>query len=492
MPSHLRTSLTLLAFTFALAENPRIPAQAPTAAGTAASGSVHPTSSAAQEAFQAEQARIQAGNRADYDDMLHQLSLTRDAIRPGADGNGKGPHPVIYDESKVPPFTLPDPLVLANGQPVRTPGQWWTQRRPELLHLLETFMYGRIPDGTPKVTWTVKDTNDSTENGADATTQKLRGHVDNTADPAITVDIDVELSLPTHPHGKVPVMIAFDWPPSFWADIAKRTGRTITPPPGPTARQQLLAKGWGYALLIPTTVQADNGAGLTAGIIGLTNHGTHRTREQWGALRAWGWGASRLLDYFETQPNIDAHRVGVFGHSRYGKAALVTMAFDPRFAIGYISSSGEAGAKLSRRQWGELLENVAADGEYHWMAGNFLRYASTQTVNDLPVDAHDLIAVCAPRAVFLSAGTQPAGDGWVDAKGTFLAGAAAGPVYKLLGEPDLGTTTMPPVLTQVGTGPLAFRQHAEGHTPAPNWPFFLDFAQKELYGPDFPANLHAQ
>ncbi len=168
------------------------------------------------------------------------------------------------------------------------------------------------------------------------------------------------------------------------------------------------------------------------------------------------------------------------------------MAFDPRFAIGYISSSGEAGAKLSRRGWGELVENIAADGEYHWMAGNFLRYASTKTANDLPVDAHDLIAVCAPRAVYLSAGTQTAGDGWVDAKGIFLAGAAASPVYQLLGAPGLGTTTMPATLTQVGNGPLAFRQHDQGHTPAPNWPFFLDFMQRELYGPDFALNLKAQ
>ena len=243
---------------------------------------------------------------------------------------------------------------------------------------------------------------------------------------------------------------------------------------------------------MPTSVQADNGAGLTSGIIGLCNHGAHRTPDQWGALRAWGWGASRLLDYFQTQSQIDAHRVGLFGHSRYGKAALVAMAFDPRFAFGYISSSGEGGAKLSRRQYGELLENVASDSEYHWMAGNFLRYASALHPTDLPVDAHDLVALCAPRAVFLSAGSAGAGDGWVDAKGIFLAGAAASPVYRLLGVAGLGTSVFPPVLTEVGEGPLTFRQHEGGHTPAPNWPLFLDFAQRELFGPDFAANLGAQ
>ena len=489
MPSHLRTSVTLLAFTFALAENPRLSAQAPSV--TASPGSTQPTAAPAQDTFQAEQARIHAETVADYDNMLGQLGLTREQMRPGANGSPTGPHPVNYDEAKVPPYTLPDPLVLPNGKPVHTPGQWWTQRRPELLHLLEASMYGRIPANTPSVHWTVDSNENSTVSGTDATTQKLTGHVDNAADPSITVNIDVELTLPAHPKGKVPVIVAFDWPASFWAEMAKRTGRTMPVPKGPTAREEVLAKGWGYALFIPTTVQADNGAGLTSGIIGLTNHGAHRTPDQWGALRAWGWGASRLLDYFETQPSIDARRVGIFGHSRYGKAALVTMAFDPRFAIGYISSSGEAGAKVNRRHFGELLENVAGDEEYHWMAGNFLRYASTQTANDLPVDAHDLIALCAPRAVFLSAGATK-GDGWVDAHGQFDAAVAAAPVYKLLANQDLGTATFPPTETEIGQGLLAFRQHPEGHTPAPNWPFFLTFAERELYGPDFALDLKAQ
>lgn len=492
MPPRFPVCLALLAFTFSPAGMPRCAAQAPTApapATTARSGD--------QEKWQAEQARINAGNAADYADMLHQLGLEASQIRPGVDGYGKGPHPVNYDESTVPSITLPDPLVLTDGKPVRSAADWWSKRRPELVHLLEDSMYGRVPDHTPGVSWTVVSSTNSSENGIEAITRTVRGHVDNRAAPAISVDIEVKLTLPRQTAGKVPVMIAFDWPPEFWADFAKRTGHSLPVPPGPTAKEQLLAKGWGYALLVPTSVQADNGAGLTAGIIGLTNHGARRTPEQWGALRAWGWGASRLLDYFETQTNIDSHRVGVFGHSRYGKAALVAMAFDSRFAMGYISSSGEVGAKLSRRQYGELVENIAADGEYHWMAGNFLRYASTKTANDLPVDAHDLIALCAPRAVFLSAGTRPAGDGWVDARGIFLAGVAAGPVYSLLGASPMvaaGTQNpaFPAVLTEVGSGPIAFRQHDQGHTPAPNWPSFLTFAQRELFGPDFPMNLKAQ
>jgi hypothetical protein len=194
----------------------------------------------------------------------------------------------------------------------------------------------------------------------------------------------------------------------------------------------------GYAIIIPSSIQADNGAGLTRGIIGLVNKGQPRKPDDWGALRAWAWGASRALDYFETDRAVDAKRVGIEGLSRYGKAAIVTMAYDPRFAIGFIGSSGEGGAKLHRRNFGELVENVAGAGEYHWMAGNFIKYAGPLTWNDLPVDAHELVALCAPRPVFISCGSFEVEGGWVDAKGMFLAAAGAGPVYRLLGRKDLG------------------------------------------------------
>jgi hypothetical protein len=193
-------------------------------------------------------------------------------------------------------------------------------------------------------------------------------------------------------------------------------------------------------------------------------------------LRAWAWGASRALDYFETDKAVDAKRVGIEGHSRYGKATAVTMAYDPRFAIAYISSCGEGGAKINRRNYGEIIENVAGSGEYHWMAGNFIKYAGPLNGGDLPVDGHDLIALCAPRPVFLGSGDK--GDGWVDPKGIFLAGVYAGPVYKLLEKKDLGVIEFPPIETTLIDGDIGFRQHREGHTPAPNWPTFLKFASK--------------
>src|SRR5213076_3461277 len=152
---------------------------------------------------------------------------------------------------------------------------------------------------------------------------------------------------------------------------------------GPSWQQQVLAKGWGYAIITPNSIQADNGAGLTRGIIGLCNKGQPRKLDDWGALRAWAWGASRALDYFETDKAVDAKQVGIEGLSRYGKAAVVAMAYDERFAIGFIGSSGEGGVKLHRRNFGELVENVASSGEYHWMAGNFLKYAGPLKWDDL-------------------------------------------------------------------------------------------------------------
>jgi len=154
------------------------------------------------------------------------------------------------------------------------------------------------------------------------------------------------------------------------------------------------------------------------------------------------------------------------------------MAYDQRFAVVYVSSSGEGGAKLHRRNWGEIVENVAGTGEYHWMAGNFLKYSGPLTWNDLPVDSHELIALCAPRPVFISAGAAAKGDGWVDAKGMFMAAVGAGPVYRLLGGKDLGTTEFPAIETALIDGDVAYRQHSGGHTPGPNWPTFLTFASR--------------
>jgi hypothetical protein len=414
--------------------------------------------------------------------MMRQLGIT--SLRPGADGDRNSPNAANFDEAKVPPYPPPpDPLLFPDGKPVKTPQQWWGQRRPQIVKLLESEMYGSIPANVPSVTWSVVRTKEDTLGGTPVHISRLKGHVDNSMDPAITVDIDVILALPANVHGAIPVIAAFDFLPNDFGDSPMRfpgAGGPGTAAAGPAPREQVLARGYGYAAISTNSIQPDNAAGLTSGIIGLTNKGARRTPAQWGVLRAWAWGASRLLDYLETNPAVDATRVGTFGHSRYGKAALVAMAFDKRFAIGYISSSGMGGAKLARHDFGERVENLTRNGGYHWMAGNFLKYGGPLTRNDLPVDAHDLIALCAPRPVFISAGSPDAGDAWVDARGSFLSAVAAGGVYRLLGAKDLGTTVFPPMLTEIDPGEIAFRQHDQGHTPNPNWPYFLDFAQREL------------
>ncbi|HUB62212.1 MAG TPA: hypothetical protein VL978_15960, partial [Puia sp.] len=269
------------------------------------------------------------------------------------------------------------------------------------------------------------------------------------------------------------------------------------PPPRPVgdppAAQQLIADGWGYVLLDPNSIQADNGAGLTRGIIGLVNKGQYRKPDDWGALRAWAWGAARALDYLEAnEPMVDSKHVGIEGVSRFGKAALVTLAFEPRFAMGLIGSSGEGGAKLHRRNWGEAVESLTG-GEYYWMAGNFMKYGASdavfgaKTANDLPVDSHELIALCAPRLCFISYGVPEQGDAkWLDHQGSYMAAVAAGVVYKLLGAKDLGvsndyhTERMPPVNTGLLDGQLAWRQHDGGHTDAPNIKYFIAWVDKNI------------
>jgi len=265
------------------------------------------------------------------------------------------------------------------------------------------------------------------------------------------------------------------------------------PGSGPSSQERLIAAGWGYASINPGSIQADNGAGLTKGIIGLVNKGQPRKPDDWGSLRAWAWGAARGLDYLETDPRVDAGRVGIEGVSRYGKAALVTHAFEPRFKLALVGSSGEGGASLYRRNFGEAVENLAGSGEYHWMAGNFLKYAAEESTfgarnaSDLPVDAHMLIALCAPRPTFISYGVPERGDAlWLDQQGSYMATVAAGEVFRLLGAQDLhdanpyNEAKMPPVNVGLVAGELAWRQHDGGHEDRSNMEHFIEWANRQI------------
>lgn len=429
-----------------------------------------------------EQLAIQAASEKDHQRVMQELGIKE--LRPGVNSDPKSPHAANYDETKADVYpNLPNPLRLNDGTPVTTAAMWWNRRRPEIVELFDREILGRTPANLPRVRWEVLSMAHEMDGDVAVITKTLVGHVDNSADPNIKVNIDLTLTTPAGAKGPVPVIMELAWSKEFMAMLAKRMPQMAPgASAGPTWQQQVLARGWGYAEYIPTSVQPDNAAGLTEGIIGLANHGQPRKPDDWGTLKAWAWGASRALDYFETDKDVDAKQVGVAGHSRYGKASLVTMAYDPRFAVGYISSSGEAGAKLYRHIFGEQIGNVAAANEYHWMADNFLKFDGPLNVGDLPVDNHELVALVAPRPVFIGGGATE-GDGWADAKGMFLAAAAAGPVYRLLGRKDMGTSEFPPLETALIDGDVGFRQHAGGHTPGPNWPTFLTFASHYLHAP---------
>ena len=471
----------------------------------------------------------------DHANMMEQLGIK--AVRPGPSGNESAPNHANYDESVANPCPqLPDILTTNDGKKVTTADMWWKTRRPEIVEDFEREVYGRLPKNIPAVKWEVEITDNERIGFTPVVAKKLVGHVDNSAYPLIDVNIDAVLVVPRNVKGPVPVLMMFGRPslpapaqpsaedmqllnkaikkmlvksnpemkelldryPAYepfqransgspFGGFQQRGANNQTP------TQRLIAAGWGYMTINPGSIQADNGAGLTRGIIGLVNKGQPRKPDDWGSLRAWAWGAARALDYLETEPMVDAKKVGIEGVSRYGKAALVTLAFEPRFAMGLIGSSGKGGATLHRRVFGEAVESLTATGEYHWMAGNYIKYGASEatfgskTGCDLPVDSHELIALCAPRLTFISYGVPEQGDAkWLDHEGSYMAAVAAGVVFKLLGAKDLGVSNdymkekMPPVLTGLLDGQLAWRQHDGGHTDAPNYEYFIPWASKML------------
>ncbi len=466
----------------------------------------------------------------DHQNMMDQLGIK--ALRPGPSGDEKAPNHANYDESLANPYpNLPDPLTLNDGQKVAIAKVWWEERRPQLVTMFEDEVYGHVPANVPKVTWTVRAVDHEHVGVNPVVAKDLMGVVDNSGDPAISVHLHMTLVLPANSRGPVPVLMMFgragfpypNEPDAEELEKVNEAWKALLTQQDPTLKQvfaehpawepvkatsftppqlnedgglpntwQLIAAGWGYAMFDPASAQADNGAGLSEGIIGLVNHGRPRTPEQWGALRAWAWGAGRGLDYLETDPAVDAKHVGIEGVSRYGKAVLVTMAFDQRFAMVLVGSSGKGGATPLRRNFGEAVESLAG-GEYYWMAGNFLKYGASEakfgsrTAGDIPVDANELIALCAPRLTFISYGIPAKGDAkWLDQRGSWMATVDASRVWDLLGAKGLGvsgdyrTVAMPPVNDGLLDGALAWRQDDGGHTDAPNMRYFIEWADTRM------------
>lgn len=383
-------------------------------------------------------------------------------------------------------------LSTKDGDPVRTPEDWWLRRRREILRDVQDHLYGRIPapGRWPSITWSVGPVTTGTANGFAYTERMITGSIDTAGFPAVrdVPRIQGTLRLPLAAAGQpVPVIIEFGPAAGPWQFVAPL--------------------GYGVFGYSATLLQPDSGgANLSSFLIGLINHGNWRKPRDWGALAAWSWGISRLIDYFETDPEVDATRIGVHGHSRFGKATLVAAAYDQRIGAAYPSSAGALGTSWSRRAWGETLELVAgADTEYHWVAGNIMRYQGElhpgrywpRKVAELPVDVHSVMSLVAPRVIMTNAGTDVPpgfGDAWTDPRGEFLAGALSSPVWELLGWPgqvippgtvftsgpaeSIGGT--PPIGVAFIDGTVGWRRHAEGHTPNPDWPAFLQLTARHF------------
>lgn len=392
----------------------------------------------------------------------------------GNDANGnplrkalKTGHVSNYDEARVAPYKLPDPLVMSNGQRVTTAQDWRTKRRPEILKLYESEIYGRIPADAPKVKWEVTDTDPAAKDNT-AIMRRVVGHAGAAAGAPT---INVMVYTPSKASRPVPLILLLNFgggPP-----VQGRGG--VNAFADPPVAADILAHGWGYAMLGYNDIQPDRANTFNQGVIGATlKAGQEQPGPgEWGTIGAWAWGISRLIDFFETDKLVDARKIAVFGHSRLGKTALWASALDDRIAAVYSSCSGEMGAALARRDWGETVDDMTQNFPY-WFAGNFQKYAGHW--DQMPVDAHMLIALSAPRPVFITGGTQ---DQWADPKGEFLAGVAAGPVYRLLGKKDLGTTELPALDTALVTGDIGWHYHTGGHAATPaDWKAFLDFVAK--------------
>ena len=393
---------------------------------------------------------------------------------PRADANGnplrRAPtgHVSNYDESKVGSYTLPDPLVLPDGRPVRDADTWFHQRRPQIVALYENEIYGRIPEHPPKVAFTVTDTTNALDGAA--VHQHIVGHIGDRPDGP---SVNVSLHLPAQSSKPVPLLLQLTF---FNAGLvnsnapAPRFSET-----GPISN--ILARGYAYATFRYTEFEGDSASNSLSIVrkLSLAPGQSRPASDEWGTISAWAWGASRVLDYFETVPAVDAKRVALIGHSRLGKTVLWAGARDPRFALVFSSCAGEMGSALARRDYGETIDDMAANFPWQF-AGNFQKYSGHW--NDMPVDAHMLIALIAPRPVFITGGTQ---DQWADPRGEFLAEVAAGPVYRLLGKKDLGTSEGPPLDKPLITGDLGFHYHTGAHTiTASDWKAFLDFADRHF------------
>lgn len=377
---------------------------------------------------------------------------------------------VTYDDDNAGEYTPIDLLKMNDGTRIQTKTDWWEKRRPEIFQDVQEQLFGFMPDKSqlPSVIWNI---HTSTHEGdVDYIEQTITGNIDISSYPEVrdAPKIVGTLRIPANAESPVPVIIMLGTRglDNIWEMVAP--------------------EGWAVCTFDNNKLQPDNGAGLTSYLIGLVNKGNWRKPDDWGSLVATSWGVGQLIDYFETNGNIDATKVGLTGHSRWGKATMVAMAYEPRLAISYPSCGGALGPSMIRRHWGQNLENLSWDREYHWTAGNLFKWMGPlnegdywpRKVENLTVDAHSLVALVAPRPIFLNGGST---DTWSDAPGTYLTAAAASPAYEFLGAKGVVMNDNEPKLdVSYDNGDIAYRVHDGGHTPMPDWPAFIEFARRYL------------
>lgn len=398
--------------------------------------------------------------------------------------------PVNYDEAKVGTYILPDALVLQNGQPVRDAKAWWSKRRPEIVSLFETQQFGRAPGRPAGESFEVFDKGTPALNG-----KAIRKQVRIYLNAAKTgPNIQLLIYLPAGAKKPVPMLFSINFsavqnatddpgitPETVWDP---KTGTRVTPPEfgkrfGHIEVLPLLEAGFGVATYYYGDVDPDMPNGFANGIRAQYQKAGQADRgpEDWGSIAAWAWGMSRVQDYFETDKDIDARRVAIHGISRLGKTVMWAGAHDQRFAAVIASCSGEGGAALSHRDYGETIAHLTAPDRFSYQfAKNYAKYGGFP--DKAPFDANLLIALVAPRPLLLQTGDT---DKWSDPKGEFLAAVAAGPVYRLLGKQDLGTDVWP-VAGQPIFHDISYYMHDGGHGMVPSdWEIYIQFLKQHLH-----------
>jgi hypothetical protein len=396
--------------------------------------------------------------------------------------------PVNYDESRVGTYTLPDPLKLDNGQPVRDARTWTEKRRPQIVALFETQQYGRAPGRPADESFDVFDKGSPALDGKAIRKQVTIYLSSDKAGPSIRL---LEY-LPAAAKKPVPMLLSINFgavqsavddpgikPETVWD---AKTNTRIAPAGRGFGRlniQPLLDAGIGVATFYYGDVDPDSPTGFANGIRAryLKPGQTDRAPDDWGSIAAWAWGMSRVEDYFETDKSVDARRVAIHGISRLGKTVMWAGAHDQRFAAVIASCSGEGGAALSHRNYGETIAHLTAPTRYPYQfAANYAKYGGFP--DPAPMDANLLIALIAPRPLLLQTGNS---DNWSDPRGEFLAAVAAGPVYKLLGKQDLGTDVWPAAKTPIFHD-LSYYMHDGGHGMVPSdWDIYVQFLKMHLH-----------